>query len=141
VCSCAECPTLGKSARYREPDFAECGSRQSLLCRVPDKRHSAKSPTLGKVPDSGSDVFWSVEILVWNHKNKQTNTYSECFLQPQDRKPHHCNITHIPKTKGQMRLPSTGLLGTCSQVLRVKNKATQRMLNDKVLRPLKHYFP
>jgi hypothetical protein len=32
------------------------------------------------------------------------------------------------------------LLGTCSQMLRVKNKATQRMLNVKVLRPSKHYF-
>jgi hypothetical protein len=33
------------------------------------------------------------------------------------------------------------LLGTCSQMLWVKNKATQRMLNVKVLRPSKHYFP
>jgi hypothetical protein len=33
------------------------------------------------------------------------------------------------------------LLGTCSQMLRVKNKATQKMLNVKVLHPLKHYFP
>jgi hypothetical protein len=31
-------------------------------------------------------------------------------------------------------------LGTCSQMLRVKNKATQKMLNVKVLRPSKHYF-
>jgi hypothetical protein len=42
VVSCAECPALGKEARCREPNFTECGSRQSLLCRVPDKRHSAK---------------------------------------------------------------------------------------------------
>jgi hypothetical protein len=52
--SCAECPALDKEARYREPNFAECGSRQILLCRVPDKRHSAKRPTLGKASDSGS---------------------------------------------------------------------------------------
>jgi hypothetical protein len=32
-------------------------------------------------------------------------------------------------------------LGTCSQMLRVKNKETQKMLNVKVLRPSKHYFP
>jgi hypothetical protein len=32
------------------------------------------------------------------------------------------------------------LLGTCSQMLRVKNKATQKMLNVKVLRPSKYYF-
>jgi hypothetical protein len=31
------------------------------------------------------------------------------------------------------------LLGTCSQMLRVKNKATQKMLNIKVLRPSSHY--
>jgi hypothetical protein len=48
VGSCAECPALGKEARCREPNFTECGSRQSLLCRVPTKgtrqrcRHSAK---------------------------------------------------------------------------------------------------
>jgi hypothetical protein len=48
VVSCAECPALGKEARCREPNFTECGSRQSLLCRVPTKgtrqrcRHSAK---------------------------------------------------------------------------------------------------
>jgi hypothetical protein len=35
----------------------------------------------------------------------------------------------------------TQVLGTCSQMLRVKNKATHKTLNVKVLRPLKHYFP
>jgi hypothetical protein len=33
------------------------------------------------------------------------------------------------------------LLGTCSQMLWVKNKATQKMSSIKVLRPSKHYFP
>jgi hypothetical protein len=41
----------------------------------------------------------------------------------------------------QIALRAHRLLGTCSQMLRVKNKATQKMLNDKVLRPLRHYFP
>jgi hypothetical protein len=36
VCSYAESPALGKSRRYREQDFAECGTR-------PDKKHSAKT--------------------------------------------------------------------------------------------------
>jgi hypothetical protein len=54
VLGCAECPTLGKQALYRAQDFAECGARQSLLCRVPDKKHSAKPPALGKEPNSGS---------------------------------------------------------------------------------------
>jgi hypothetical protein len=33
------------------------------------------------------------------------------------------------------------VLETCSQVLSVKNKATQKMLIVIVLRPSKHYFP
>jgi hypothetical protein len=33
------------------------------------------------------------------------------------------------------------LLVTCSQMLRLKSKATQKMLNVKVLRPSGHYFP
>jgi hypothetical protein len=33
------------------------------------------------------------------------------------------------------------LLGTSSQMLRVKNKATQKMLNVKAIRPSRHYFP
>jgi hypothetical protein len=49
------CPTLDKWARYREQDFAECGARQRLLCRVPDKKHLAKRRALGKGSDSGSD--------------------------------------------------------------------------------------
>jgi hypothetical protein len=53
----AECPVLGKQALYRVQGFAECGSRQSLLCRVPDKKHSAKTPALGKGPYSGSAIF------------------------------------------------------------------------------------
>jgi hypothetical protein len=70
VGSCAECPALGKEARCREPSFTECGSRQSLLCRVPDKRHSAKRPTLGKASDSGSvewvwNRFWLAIYLNW----------------------------------------------------------------------------
>jgi hypothetical protein len=44
--------------------------------------------------------------------------------------------------EGLQEFSSTILvLGTCSQMLRVKNKATQKMLNVKVLRPSKHYFP
>jgi hypothetical protein len=33
------------------------------------------------------------------------------------------------------------LLGTCSQMLRIKNKATQKMLNEIGLRLRKHYIP
>lgn len=33
--------TLGKRRRYRECNFAECGARQ-IVCRVSDKKHSAK---------------------------------------------------------------------------------------------------
>jgi hypothetical protein len=52
---CAECPALGKQSLYRAQDFAECGSRQRRLCRVPEKKHSAKRLALGKDPDSGSE--------------------------------------------------------------------------------------
>jgi hypothetical protein len=60
----AECPALGKEARCREPNFTECGSRQSLLCRVPDKRHSAKKSTLGKASDSGSGYGYHITCFV-----------------------------------------------------------------------------
>ena len=53
---CAECSALGKGARCRASNFTECGTRQTLLCRVPNKRHSAKRPTLGKASDSGSEI-------------------------------------------------------------------------------------
>jgi hypothetical protein len=33
------------------------------------------------------------------------------------------------------------LLGTCSQMLRIKNKATQKMLNENALRSRKHCIP
>jgi hypothetical protein len=35
----------------------------------------------------------------------------------------------------------SSLLVTCSQMLRLKNKATQKVLNVKALRPSEHYFP
>jgi hypothetical protein len=55
----AECPALGKQSIYRAQDSAEGGTRQSRLCRVPDKKHSAKPPALGKGPDSGSACLTS----------------------------------------------------------------------------------
>ena len=60
--SYAECATLGKGGRYRESDFAECATRQRILCRVPDKRHSAKRQALNKEPDSGSGYFYTTWI-------------------------------------------------------------------------------
>jgi hypothetical protein len=50
--------TLGKEECR---GFAKCflfGSRQSLLCRVPKKKLSAKPPALGKEGDSGSEYSW-----------------------------------------------------------------------------------
>jgi hypothetical protein len=42
------------SAALGKDGFAECGARQRRLCRVPDKKHSAKTLALGKEPNSGS---------------------------------------------------------------------------------------
>jgi hypothetical protein len=41
----------------------------------------------------------------------------------------------------QLKVSSNSLLGTCSQMLRIKNKATQKMLNEIALRSRKHYIP
>jgi hypothetical protein len=48
------------SAALGKVFFAECGSWQSLLYRVPDKKHSAKSLSLGKGPDSGSALMFYI---------------------------------------------------------------------------------
>ena len=58
---------LGKEAFCRVPKngtrqntsllSAEKNTRQSRLCRVPDKIHSAKLPALGKMPVSDSDNY------------------------------------------------------------------------------------
>ena len=42
-----------------KPSLPSAGknTRQSCLCRVPDKIHSAKLPALGKVPVSSSDAY------------------------------------------------------------------------------------
>jgi hypothetical protein len=60
VGSCAECPALDKEARCRELNFTECGSRQSCLCRVPDKRHSAKPRIPVVIWSSSCTVYLSV---------------------------------------------------------------------------------
>jgi hypothetical protein len=47
------------------------------------------------------------------------------------------SLIHILKEQSSEEF----LLETCSQMLRVKNKATEKVLNVKVLRPSKHYLP
>jgi hypothetical protein len=42
---------------------AECGTRQSRICRVPDKKHSAKPPALGKGANSGSDISFNLYLI------------------------------------------------------------------------------
>jgi hypothetical protein len=44
------------------------------------------------------------------------------------------SVTYISTDKN-LADPFTKVLGTCSQMLRIKNKATQKMLSVKVLRP------
>jgi hypothetical protein len=51
--------TLGKAFFAECRGFAECflfGTRQSLLCRMPEKKHSVKPPALSKEADSGSEL-------------------------------------------------------------------------------------
>jgi hypothetical protein len=60
VFSFTECfyVALGKVLIRRVFSFTECflrGTRQRALCRVPEKKHSAKNLALGKEPNSGSD--------------------------------------------------------------------------------------
>jgi hypothetical protein len=62
---CAECSALGKGALCRASNVTECGTRQTLLYRVPDKRHSAKRPTLGKASDSGSGYALLLLVSPW----------------------------------------------------------------------------
>jgi hypothetical protein len=61
--------TLGKAFFAECRGFAECflfGSRQSLLCRAPEKKRSAKPPALGKEVDSGSG-WYVYSILKWDN--------------------------------------------------------------------------
>jgi hypothetical protein len=81
----AECPALGKEALCREPNFTEGGARQSCLCRVSDKRHSAKRPTLGKASDSGSDSFSSPSLWQKNFPHGSHEPLRGTFL------PHPCS--------------------------------------------------
>jgi hypothetical protein len=43
-------------------------------------------------------------------------------------------------TRANSTQEQRAMLGTCSQMLWLKNKATQKMLNVTALRPSKHYF-
>jgi hypothetical protein len=53
----AECPVLGKQVLYRAHDFVECGAQQSHFCRVSDKKHLAKPPSLDRCPNSSSGSY------------------------------------------------------------------------------------
>jgi hypothetical protein len=64
------------SAALSKVFFAECGARQSLLCRVPDKNHSAKPPALGKGPNSGSELL--LTEAEWKARKKKS-TIGKCF--------------------------------------------------------------
>jgi hypothetical protein len=60
VSAYAECRTLGKRCRCRDCFIVECGTRQIILCRVPDKKHSTKRRALSKGLDYGSEGVSSV---------------------------------------------------------------------------------
>jgi hypothetical protein len=103
VRSCVECPALGKGALCREPNFTECGTRQSLICRVPDKRHSTKNPTLGKASDSGSDTSLSTIVaFIW--------PASACRPFKHTNTTHHMAYKSISKSSSEV-FPKSSFLG------------------------------
>jgi hypothetical protein len=57
VFSCVETTALGKRGRYREQNFVVYGTRQRLICRVPEKKYSVKYRALGKDQYFGSDTL------------------------------------------------------------------------------------
>jgi hypothetical protein len=60
----AECRTLDKRCLCREYYFAECGTRQSRLCRMQDKMYSTKNRALNKDPDNGNVVTYPSKIML-----------------------------------------------------------------------------
>jgi hypothetical protein len=67
---CAESPALGNDDICREQDFTEFDTRQRLLCRVPDKKQSAKRRALDKDPDSDSAYSKKkVNYMIRNNTN------------------------------------------------------------------------
>jgi hypothetical protein len=67
------------SAALDKGFIAECGSRQSLHCRVPDKKHSAKRLALGKDPDSSSN--WCICLFFFSIRRIQESLWAIAFAQ------------------------------------------------------------
>jgi hypothetical protein len=62
---------LGKAASLPSVFYLALG--KELLCRVPEKKHSANHMALGKEPDSGSAWLFSTIANIANHD--QVSTY------------------------------------------------------------------
>jgi hypothetical protein len=72
---------LGKAFFAECRGFAECflfGSRQSLICRAPKKKRSAKPPALGKEADSGGASGHRVYVD-FTHTQLNRWYYMGCF--------------------------------------------------------------
>jgi hypothetical protein len=79
-----ECISVPSVLHSTNKLVTECGSRQRFLCRVPDKKHSAKLLALGKGPDSDrlslskiSDIH---RFRVKNMKRKYYTFLSTFFI-------------------------------------------------------------
>jgi hypothetical protein len=125
----AESLTL-PSAALGKAFFVECGSRQSLLCRVPDKRHSSKRPTLGKASDSGSDSARCFNYKCYKReccyiiKHPYKKIVSLKQIENLDMLNYHiCMLTHLKRTKSKSqsyrpqspRRPSSVFGAACKQ--------------------------
>jgi hypothetical protein len=100
VSLCRVSCTRYKQALYRAQDFAECGARQSLICRVPDKKHLAKPPALGKDPDSGSDPCTAVVVKRYDHSGKHTSRLlvsaaKVTLAESRFSRRHHYEMRHL----------------------------------------------
>jgi hypothetical protein len=126
--------------------------RNRVLCRVPEALDKAWKTLDEGFAECSTRPRELDELYISN------SFFAEYFLSgTRQKKPlsqrlvvHPCVWERRPSTQpiiDNRHFSSIGkfntlllLLGTCSQMLWVKNKATQKMLNVKALRPSRHYL-
>jgi hypothetical protein len=77
---------LGKQALYRAQDFTEGGAQQSLLCLVPDKKHSAKARIPVVIPPYSS--CWIVIALAGHTRFWKANRMRTMYVSGSETHVH-----------------------------------------------------